>query len=107
MSNSLAVDGDQPPWNLWGDNGNGEEENNEDEDEGGAYLGAWVEPLFQFKQYHGLSLKLYNEDGLKVTPEFEDYASRLQNLLKGDAIGPWQVPNFEDSGRYGDVVGGG
>jgi hypothetical protein len=75
------------------------------DNEDGFFLGEWAIPLCQFKQYHGLRLQLYNDEGLKTNSKFEKYVSRLQEILNGPVIGPQKAPNFVDSGPYVQVVG--
>ena len=109
-SNRFVDDDDQDPWNSTEDDDHEMSDEDSSEDQYDywhpGYLGSWVQPLSQFKQYHGLTLKLYNRKGLKSSPEFEDYASRIQTYLRGPLIGPQKGPNFRDQGPYVEAVGG-
>jgi hypothetical protein len=78
---------------------------NESDDEDGGLLWGWAYPMAQFKQYHGLTMQLYNDEGLKTSPAFEHYVTRLQKVLVGPIIGPQKGPNFVDNGTYADIVG--
>ena len=57
----------------------------------------WCRPLFQFRQYDGLSFQLYNKDGLTSFPEFETFVAALREHMAEPIIGPRKCMFFGGS----------
>jgi hypothetical protein len=107
FANSMSAETDGgSAWVAYIQDDNDDYYYHQSDDEDNVYLGGLAYFLSQFKQYHGLTMQLYNDEGLQTSSEFEDYVSRLQKILVGPQIGPQKGPNFVESGPYADVVGG-
>lgn len=58
----------------------------------------WLEPLWQFKQYEGLSIQFYQEgeDGVEMVTnaETERFVKLLQDIITYPEIGPRKCQFF-------------